>query len=121
MYQIDFNHPVSVYFCGIGGISMSGLAEILLSRGFKVSGSDRLKSRLTEALEEKGATIYYGQRAENITDDIQLVVYTAAISQDNPEWIAMKEKQIPCLSRAELLGEIMNNYELPVAIAGTHG
>lgn len=121
MYQIDFNHPVSVYFCGIGGISMSGLAEILLSRGFKVSGSDRLKSRLTEALEEKGATIYYGQRAENITDDIQLVIYTAAISQDNPEWIAMKEKQIPCLSRAELLGEIMKNYELPIAIAGTHG
>lgn len=121
MYQIDFNHPVSVYFMGIGGISMSGLAEILLSRGFKVSGSDRLKSRLTEALEEKGAVIYYGQRSENITDDIELVVYTAAISQDNPEWIAMKEKQIPSLSRAELLGEIMRNYELPIAIAGTHG
>ena len=121
MYQIDFNRPVSVFFCGIGGISMSGLAEVLLSRGFKVSGSDRLKSRLTESLEEKGAVIYYGQRAENITDDIELVVYTAAISEDNPEWIAMKEKQIPSLSRAQLLGEIMRNYELPIAIAGTHG
>ncbi len=121
MYQIDFNRPISVFFCGIGGISMSGLAEVLLSRGFKVSGSDRLKSRLTESLEEKGAVIYYGQRAENITDDIELVVYTAAISEDNPEWIAMKEKQIPSLSRAELLGEIMRNYELPIAIAGTHG
>ena len=121
MYQIDFYQPVSVYFIGIGGISMSGLAEILLSRGFTVSGSDRLKSRLTESLEEKGAVIHYGQRSENITKDIDLVVYTAAISHDNPEWIAMNELNIPCLSRAELLGEIMRNYELPIAIAGTHG
>jgi len=121
MYQIDFNQPISVFFCGIGGISMSGLAEILLSRGFKISGSDRQRSRLTETLEEKGAVIHYGQRAENITDDIDLVVYTAAIGKDNPEWIAMEEKNIPRLSRAELLGEIMRNYELPIAIAGTHG
>lgn len=121
MYQIDFNHPVSVYFMGIGGISMSGLAEVLLSRGFKISGSDRLKSRLTESLEEKGAVIYYGQRSENITADIDLVVYTAAISKDNPEWIAMEELNLPRLSRAELLGEIMRNYALPVAVAGTHG
>ena len=121
MYQIDFNHPVSVYFMGIGGISMSGLAEVLLSRGFKISGSDRLKSRLTESLEEKGAVIYYGQRYENITPDIDLVVYTAAISTDNPEWIAMEELNLPRLSRAELLGEIMRNYALPVAVAGTHG
>ena len=121
MYQIDFNHPISVYFMGIGGISMSGLAEVLLSRGFKISGSDRLKSRLTESLEEKGAVIYYGQRSENITDDIDLVVYTAAISKDNPEWIAMEELNLPRLSRAELLGEIMRNYAIPVAVAGTHG
>ena len=121
MYQIDFNHPISVYFMGIGGISMSGLAEVLLSRGFKISGSDRLKSRLTENLEQKGAVIYYGQRSENITPDIDLVVYTAAISADNPEWIAMEELNLPCLSRAELLGEIMRNYALPVAVAGTHG
>lgn len=121
MYQIDFNHPISVYFMGIGGISMSGLAEILLSRGFKISGSDRLKSRLTENLEEKGAVIYYGQRSENITPDIDLVVYTAAISTDNPEWIAMENLNLPRLSRAELLGEIMRNYALPVAVAGTHG
>ena len=121
MYQIDFNHPVSVYFMGIGGISMSGLAEVLLSRGFKISGSDRLRSRLTESLEEKGAVIYYGQRSENITPDIDLVVYTAAISKDNPEWIAMEELNLPRLSRAELLGEIMRNYALPVAVSGTHG
>lgn len=121
MYQIDFDHPISVYFIGIGGISMSGLAEILLSRGFKISGSDRTTSHLTELLEEKGAVIHYGQRAENITPDIDLVVYTAAISKDNPEWLAMEELNIPSLSRAQLLGEIMRNYELPVAISGTHG
>ena len=121
MYQIDFDHPISVYFIGIGGISMSGLAEILLSRGFKVSGSDRLSSNLTKLLEEKGAIIHYGQRAENITPDIDLVIYTAAISKDNPEWLAMEQLNIPSLSRAQLLGEIMRNYELPVAISGTHG
>lgn len=121
MYQIDFDHPISVYFIGIGGISMSGLAEILLSRGFKISGSDRISSHLTELLEEKGAVIHYGQRAENITPDIDLVVYTAAISKDNPEWLAMEQLNIPSLSRAQLLGEIMHNYELPVAISGTHG
>ena len=121
MYQIDFDHPISVYFIGIGGISMSGLAEILLSRGFTISGSDRVASPLTELLEKKGATVHYGQRAENINPDIDLVVYTAAISKDNPEWIAMEQLQIPSLSRAELLGEIMRNYELPIAISGTHG
>lgn len=121
MYQIDFDHPVSVYFIGIGGISMSGLAEILLSRGFKVSGSDRASSNLTKLLEAKGAVIHYGQRTENITPDLDLIVYTAAISKDNPEWIAMEELNIPSLSRAELLGEIMRNYEIPVAISGTHG
>ena len=121
MYQINFDSPVSVYFIGIGGISMSGLAEILLDKGFKVSGSDIKVSPLTESLEEKGAVIHYGQRAENITDDIDLVVYTAAIRPDNPEWTAMKTKKIPNITRAELLGEIMRNYELPIAVSGTHG
>jgi len=121
MYNIDFNKPISIYFMGIGGISMSGLAEILLNRGFKVSGSDRAPSDLTKHLEANGATIYYGQKAENITDDLDLIVYTAAIRPDNPEWIAMEEKNIPSLSRAQLLGEIMQNYDIPVAISGTHG
>ena len=121
MYQIDFDTPISVYFMGIGGISMSGLAEVLLSRGFKISGSDMKQSTLTKSLEQKGALVHYGQRAENITDDIDLIVYTAAISKDNPEWQAMIEKNIPNISRAELLGEIMRNYELPIAISGTHG
>lgn len=121
MYQIDFNHPISVYFIGIGGISMSGLAEILLSRGFRVSGSDMKKSELTATLEAQGAVIHYGQCTANISDDIDLVVYTAAIHPDNPEWIAMKEKNIENLTRAQLLGEIMQNFEIPIAVSGTHG
>lgn len=121
MYQIDFNHPVHVYFCGIGGISMSGLAEILKSRGFTVSGSDRSASAETERLESHGIRVSIGQRAENITDDIRLAVFTAAIHPDNPEYIAVQEKQIPSLTRAELLGEIMRNYGVPIAVSGTHG
>lgn len=121
MYQIDFNHPVHIYFIGIGGISMSGLAEILITENFKVSGSDAHRSALTDTLEKKGARIFIGQKTENITPDIDLVVYTSAIRADNPEYIAMKELQIPSLSRAELLGQIMKNYKVPIAISGTHG
>ena len=121
MYQLDFNKPCHVYFCGIGGISMSGLAEILISRSFKVSGSDMKASPLTEHLVSLGAQVHIGQRSENITSDIDLIVYTAAISKDNPEWIAMQELGIENMSRADLLGQIMRNFNLPVAISGTHG
>ncbi len=121
MYQIDFSTPVHVYFIGIGGISMSGLAEILLEKHFKVSGSDARQSALTDMLKNRGAHIFIGQKKENITGDIDVVVYTSAIHPDNPEFIAMQELSIPALTRAELLGEIMRNYELPVAISGTHG
>ena len=86
MYQIDFHKPLHIHFIGIGGISMSGLAEILLGEDFVISGSDSKSSPLTQALEKKGATIYYGQRATNITDDVDVVVYTAAIHPDNPEF-----------------------------------
>ena len=121
MYTIDFNKPVHVHFIGIGGISMSGLAEILLNAGFFVSGSDRAVSELTGKLEGEGAKIYYGQRAGNITDDTDLVVYTAAIKADNPEYAAAAEKNIPMLTRAELLGQIMKNYKTSIAVSGTHG
>ena len=121
MYKIDYNNPVRVHFIGIGGISMSGLAEILLDRGFTVSGSDRAPSELTKILEDKGIKVYYGQRKENITDDIRLVVYTAAIHEDNEEFAEAKGRGIPMLTRAELLGQIMTNYDVAVAVAGTHG
>ena len=121
MYQIDFHTPLAVHFIGIGGISMSGLAEILLEEGFHISGSDAKESALTDALEKKGARIYYGQRASNISDSTDVVVYTAAIHPDNPEFARAKELGIPMLTRAELLGQIMRNYDTPIAVAGTHG
>ncbi|HKM35566.1 MAG TPA: UDP-N-acetylmuramate--L-alanine ligase [Lachnospiraceae bacterium] len=121
MYQIDFKHPAHIYFVGIGGISMSGLAEILREEGFQVSGSDKQHSPLTQFLENKGVSIFYGQRKDNITPDIDCAVFTSAIHPDNPEYIAVKEQNIPFLSRAELLGQIMKNYRTPIAISGTHG
>ena len=121
MYQIDFNHPIHIFFMGIGGISMSGLAEILLSEGFRVSGSDRQKSPLTESLSEKGAVIYYGQKKENLASAPDLIVYTSAIREDNPEFIAGNELGIPFLTRAQLLGQMMKNYKIPIAVSGTHG
>ena len=121
MYQINFKQPVSIHFIGIGGISMSGLAAVLLKEGFQVSGSDAKESSLTRWLEEKGARIVYGQRAENISQDLDVVVYTAAIHPDNPEFAAAKNLSLPMLTRAELLGQIMKNYEMPIAVSGTHG
>lgn len=121
MYQLDFKHPIHIYFMGIGGISMSGLAEVLLEKGFTVSGSDVKASPLTRLLEDKGCTIYYGQKKENIKSGIDLAVYTSAIHPDNPEFIAAQKMQIPILSRAQLLGQMMKNYQIPVAVSGTHG
>lgn len=121
MYKIDFTHPCPVHFVGIGGISMSGLAEILADAGFRVSGSDNARSPLTEELKAKGITVFYGQRAENITKDTECVVFTSAIHPDNPEYIAAHERRIPCLTRAELLGQLMQNYGTPIAVSGTHG
>lgn len=121
MYQISFNNPIHVHFMGIGGISMSGLAQILIKRGFTISGSDSKKSPLTTELEEMGAKVFYAQVAENITKDIDLLVYTAAISKDNPELNQAKKMGIPCMSRADLLGEIMENFASSICVCGTHG
>ena len=121
MYKINFEKPIHIHFIGIGGISMSGLAEILLKEGFTVSGSDNKASALTEQLEQNGAKVYIGQRASNITDDIDLVVYTAAIHPDNAEWKAASDAGIPMLTRAQFLGQLMDNYAKSIAVSGTHG
>ncbi len=123
MYTIDFKNPVHVYFMGIGGISMSGLAQILIEEGFRISGSDNKESDMTRALEKRGVKVFYGQKAENIAaaSPIDVVVYTAAVHPDNPEFVAASNAGLPMLTRAQLLGQIMKEYELPVAIAGTHG
>ena len=93
MYQIDFKKPMHIHFIGIGGISMSGLASILLNQHFKVSGSDAHESELTKQLEAEGAILYYGQRASNLDDTPDLVVYTAAIHPDNPEYAAVQQEK----------------------------
>lgn len=121
MYKINFQTPIHIHFIGIGGISMSGLAEILLKEGFTVSGSDNKETPLTDHLTEKGASIFYGQKASNIIDGIDVVVYTAAIHDDNEELMEVRRRNIPTLTRAELLGQLMTNYKTPIAVSGTHG
>lgn len=121
MYQIDFKKPIHIHFIGIGGISMSGLAEILLQKGFHVTGSDAKASDLTKMLEQKDSIIYYGQKADNIQSSTDVVVYTAAIREDNPEFLEAKKRNIPMLTRACLLGQIMKNYDTAIAVSGTHG
>ena len=121
MYQLDFSKPIHVHFIGIGGISMSGLAEILLKEKFKISGSDAKSSDIIDNLISMGAIVNIGQTAENITDGIDLVVYTAAVHEDNPEYAECVRRNIPMLTRAQLLGQIMNNYKYSIAVSGTHG
>ena len=121
MYQIDFSKPNHVHFIGIGGSSMSGLAEYLLQKGFTVSGSDRDLNASTKKLEAHGAKILLGQSADNITNDIDLVIYTAAIHPDNPEYHAAEVAGIPMLSRAQFLGQMMAQHHDSFAVSGTHG
>lgn len=121
MYKIDFSHPCFLHFVGIGGVSMSGLAELLSSAGFRITGSDRARTPITDMLESRGIRVFYGQKAENIEASVDCVVFTAAIRPDNPEYIAAQERQLPCLTRGQLMGQIMKNYSVSVGISGTHG
>ena len=121
MYEINFKTPIHVHFIGIGGVSMSALAEILFDQHFTVTGSDMKESDYTRSLANKGIKIFYPQSADNISNDIDLVVYTAAINEKNPEFVATKEANIPMLTRAQLLGQIMSHYAKSIAVAGTHG
>lgn len=116
----DLKEGAHIHFIGIGGISMSGLAVILLEKGYKVSGSDRQKSHITDKLEKMGAVIYEGHAAENI-EGAELIVYTAAVHMDNPEMVAAEKKKIRRIDRAECLGAIMKLYKKAVGISGTHG
>jgi len=109
-----------VHFIGIGGISMSGLAEILKSRGYTVTGSDMKTSAITNKLERLGIKIITGHSGENIAG-ADLVVYTAAIKEDNPELMAAKLQGIPTMDRATLLGRMMKGYPGSIAVSGTHG
>lgn len=115
-----FSSIKKIHFVGIGGIGMSGIAELLLDQKFSVSGSDRALSEVTERLQRLGASITEGHRAGNIAPDVDALVYSSAISPDNPEIIEAQRRKIPIIRRAEMLAEVMR-LKYGIGIAGTHG
>ena len=117
MQNIENKH---FYFIGIGGIGMSGIAEILLDSGCQVSGSDIRVSSVTQRLESKGAKIYIGQKAENLADDLDYVVRSTAIRENNAEYVRAKEMNVTILHRSEMLAILMENKKA-VCVAGSHG
>lgn len=108
-----------IHFVGIGGIGMSGIAEVLIAHGFSVRGSDGKPSDVTRRLESLGATIFTGHQASHVTD-ADVVVYSSAIGRDNPEVVAARARMIPVIPRAEMLAELMRLKD-GIAIAGSHG
>jgi UDP-N-acetylmuramate--alanine ligase len=118
--QTRLPHDIgAIHFVGIGGIGMSGIAEVLLNHGFTVQGSDAKASPITERLASKGARIFIGQKAENL-EAAQVVVISSAIKPGNPELDAARAKNLPVVRRAEMLAELMR-LKSNVAVAGTHG
>lgn len=116
--DIDKNKPI--HMVGIGGTSMSGIAEIIFNMGYKVTGSDMNESTVTKRLSESGIQVFIGHNAENV-ENAGLIVYTAAIKKDNPELIKAAELNIPQMERSEFLGELTKLYEKTISICGTHG
>ncbi len=110
----------SIFFVGIGGINMSSLAHVSKVRGMRVGGSDRTPSALTHRLENEGIEIFYSHASEHI-DGYGALVYTVAISEDNPEYSAARERGIPCISRADYMGYLMTGYENRIGVSGMHG
>ncbi|MEZ5870665.1 MAG: UDP-N-acetylmuramate--L-alanine ligase [Nitratireductor sp.] len=108
-----------VHFVGIGGIGMSGIAEVLHNLGYKVQGSDQNESANVERLRAKGIPVHIGHRAENL-GEAEVVVASSAIRQDNPERVEARERRIPLVRRAEMLAELMR-FKNAIAIGGTHG
>ena len=108
-----------VHFVGIGGIGMSGIAEVLLNLGYVVTGSDLMESEVTRRLASLGACVYLGHQ-ENQLQDADVVVISSAVSSDNPEVRAAVSRRIPVIQRAEMLAELMR-MKYGIAIAGSHG
>ena len=115
-----FRHVKRIHFIGIGGIGMSGIAEVLCNLGFVVTGSDVKKSKNTDRLESLGIGVAEGHRAENV-GAAEVVVYSSAVKDDNPEIVEAKELSIPVIPRAEMLAELMMLKPYAVAVSGTHG
>ena len=114
---------LKVHFIGIGGVSMSALAEMLKTNGYTVTGSDIKESEAVKRLKNNGIEVYIGQCAENIKNNpgLNLVCYTAAIAKDNPELLEAQKEGLFCVERCDLLGAVMKNYKFPVNVSGTHG
>lgn len=109
-----------VHFVGIGGIGMSGIAEIMLKIGYSVQGSDAKASANTERLEKLGAKIFIGHDSANVSEGVSAVVYSTAVKASNPEMMAARERRIPLVRRAEMLAELMR-LQFSIAVGGTHG
>ncbi len=118
--MLDITQYKNIHCIGIGGIGLSAVAEILASQGHTLSGSDMKSSELTERLASQGITVFEGHAAENIKG-VDLVVYSAAVSPENPEIVAAREAGIPVVTRAEALGALMSEYPTSIAVSGTHG
>ncbi|MCL2198494.1 MAG: UDP-N-acetylmuramate--L-alanine ligase [Defluviitaleaceae bacterium] len=110
----------NIHFIGIGGISMSGLAEILKRDGCNVSGSDDVETEITKRLQTLGIKVSIPNAAKNITPEIELAVYTAAVKPDNPEFVAAQQMGIPLIERAPFIGKLIQGYD-PICVAGSHG
>jgi UDP-N-acetylmuramate--alanine ligase len=117
--MVTFRNFQRIHLVGIGGIGMSGIAEVLLTLGYSVSGSDTKPSTITERLQNLGATIYEGHKASN-ADGAHVVVTSSAVKQDNPEVVEAHKKKIPVIPRAEMLAELMR-LKYGIAVAGAHG
>ena len=115
-----FRKVNKVHFVGIGGIGMSGIAELLLNLGFEVSGSDLKLSKIIQNLQEKGAIIREGHDSTNLNNS-DVLVYSSAVKEDNPEIIEAKKRSIPVIRRAEMLGELIAVKQTSIAVSGTHG
>ena len=115
-----FRKVNKVHFVGIGGIGMSGIAELLLNLGFFISGSDLNDSEIIRNLRSKGAMIFEGHHAKNL-GDCEVLVYSSAVPEDNPELIAAREKKVPIIKRAEMLGELIALKQTSIGVGGTHG
>ena len=109
-----------IYFIGIGGIGISAIARMMLLNGKKVSGSDRDETKVTEELRKAGATVFIGQRKENVPVDCDLIVYTVAIGEDNAEFIEAKRSGVKMLTYPETL-HIVSSEKYTIAVSGTHG
>ena len=118
--QATFNMRHRIHLVGIGGIGMSGIAEVLLNLGYQVSGSDLAESDTTRRLASLGAHITYGHQAKRVTPDIDVVVMSSAVKYANPEVVRARELKIPVIPRAEMLAELMR-LKYGIAVAGTHG